>query len=55
MTKPKKKNKSARPQNVSPCEWCKIAKTCNQICIERARWWDKSMEKIRRNLNDEKK
>lgn len=34
----------------NPCEKCKRSATCDQICIERARWWDRAMEKIRRVL-----
>lgn len=44
---------NTRPPTSDPCEKCPKAEDCDQICIQRARWWDAQMEKIRRKLEHE--
>lgn len=35
---------------VSPCEGCKRAKTCEKPCLKRYEWWDVGMEKVRKHF-----
>ena len=45
---------STRPPVSDPCEKCKNLEECDAICINRARWWDVRMEKIRKELEANK-
>lgn len=42
--------KNTRPPTSDPCEKCPNAEICNAICIQRARWWDVQIAKLRKEL-----
>lgn len=42
---------NTRPPSSDPCKKCPKSNVCDSVCIARARWWDRAMEKIRRKLN----
>lgn len=39
-----------RPPRANPCDTCKNKDDCDSICIQRGRWWDAQMEKLRKEL-----
>ena len=43
--------RNTRPPDSDPCERCPQASRCDVICIQRARWWDVAMKKLKEVLN----
>ena len=41
---------NTRPPTSNPCDTCKRKDDCDGICIQRARWWDAQMKKLRKEL-----